>query len=232
MIRVLLLSLAFGPAAAVAGEMELGVMLESGVDLPDPASATHTGFGFVPSLSVPVRIGLVEQVSLRINPRLTFASGRDRLNWEVPIDGEMVQFYSEDHDAFLAAAGLLVGPEVRVPVKESLSAHFGAMLGPSWVGTYHSLTESSQILFDLEMNDLADPGNIDPFTSQLTLSTDLFAGVSLSLSDKLFLQLEFGYAAAYVGEKVLQKAALDINPTRAAYGWNPFRAGVGVQFSL
>jgi hypothetical protein len=154
------------------------------------------------------------------------------LTWSVPIDGERVQFYSEDHHAFLAAAGLLVGPEVRVPLQESLSVHFGAAVGVSWVGTYHSLTESSQILFDLEVNDLTNPGNIDPFTSQVALCTDIFAGASFTLTEKLFLQLELGYAAAYVGEEALRKAASDLEPTRAAYGWNPFRAGIGIQFSL
>lgn len=232
MIRILVLSLVFGQTTAFAGDLHIGLMLEPGVDLPDPAAAEHTAFGLIPALSVPFEISLTDRVDLRLNPRLSFASGRDRLNWEVPIDGERVQFYSVDQRAFMAASSFTVGPVVKVPLEESLHLYFGAAVGLSWVGTYHSLKETSQVLFDLDDNDLANPGNIDPFTSQLTVGTDLCSGVVLALDEQLSLKFELGYAAAYVGEKELIKSPSDLNATRSAYGWNPIRAGVGLQFSL
>ena len=232
MFRIMVLSLAFGHTTAFAGDAQVGLMLEPGIDLPDPASADHTRFGLIPAVSVPVEINLTDTVALRINPRLSFASGKDRLNWEVPIDGESVQFYSVDQRAFLAASSLIVGPIVSVPLEESLALYFGAGVGLSWVGTYHSLTAGSQVLFDLDANDVANPGNIDPFTSQIAVGTDLCTGVALALDENLSFKFELGYAAAYVGERELIKSPSGIGATRSAYGWNPIRAGVGLQFSL
>ena len=153
-----------------------------------------------------MRIGFTDQVSLRVTPRFSFASGQDRINWDVPIDGDNIGFYSDDQRAFLAGASLIAGPEVSLSVNDSLAVIFGAAAGVGWVGTYHSLTESAQVLFDLEVNDLSNVSNLDPYTSQFVVSTDLFAGVKLGLSDTLSLCVEFGYAQAYVGESALLKS--------------------------
>lgn len=232
MIRVILLGLFAVSSSAWGADVEVGVSLESGVDLPDPSSGEHTSFGLIPSLSVPVDFVLSDGLALRAAPRFTFATGTDRVLWDVPIDGVDSTFFADDQRAFLAAASLLFGPVVRTQLTDRFSLHFGAAAGPSWVGTYHSLTATSFILFDPDQNDLTDPSNLDPFTSQIVLSTDLFTGASVEIAESIKVNFELGYSSSFVGEKSLVRGLAELNPRRAAFGWNPLRAGVGVQFSL
>ena len=181
---------------------------------------------------MPVSIALNDGFAIRLNPRLTFATGTDRIHWDVPIDGEPVLFFADDQKAFLTAASLLVGPEGRVAISDTLLFRLGVGIGPSWVGTFHSLTENAQVVFDPDQNDLMNTANIDPYTSQFVVSTDLYTGVSFGMTEGLSLSFELGYSPTYVGEAVLKKGLAELNPRRAAYGWNPLRAGVGIQFSL
>lgn len=217
-------------ASAGAGDVSLGFGAALAMDLPDPASAEHTRFGPGPSIQIPLRIGLTSHANLRINGRADLGIGRDRVSWAHWIDGESVRFYNDGHFAMLLAAGLTAGPEVVFPIEGAMKPYLGAGVGAAWVGTYHSLDGPARNLLDPMQNDLEDPRNIDPYTSQLALLTDVTLGAMTS--GKTSLWVELGYSNAWVGGRALTKTIAEMDARREAYGWNAARAAVGVQFGL
>ena len=218
------------PGVSTAGDIELGVGAGVGIDLPDAVSKDHTSFGPGLGLAIPVKIGVTDYASLRITGRADVAFGTDRVSWAVEVDGAPVRLYSDGHWAMLAGAALTAGPEVIFPVDGAIRPYLGAEAGPTWVATYHSFGETTQLLLDSPENDLTDPNNVDPFTSQLALLTD--AHVGISTGDAVGLWSEVGYSVAWIPEAALNKSPAGLDARREAFGWNALRLGVGVRFSL
>ena len=66
--------------------------------------------------------------------------------------------------------GLTAGFDVVVPGDLPVSPYVGAVCG-AWIANYHSLGGDTQVLLDPSQNDLDDPGNVDPYTTQVTWLT-------------------------------------------------------------
>ncbi len=215
--------------AADAADPTVGVGLGLVVDLPDAASANHTRFAPGPSLSIPVTLPLTSLVAMRISPRGEVAFGRDRVSWTQSIGGRQYTLVDDDHFSMTARAGVTLGPEV-VLAETAISPSLFATIGPSWVGTYHAFEGPTAGLLAPAENDLSDPGNVDPFTSQAALTTE--AGLGLRGQGSVGWWAEVGYGSTWVGERALRKSVKSLEAHRAAYGWNPLRLGVGVFVSL
>lgn len=230
-LTALWLTLGVAPASALTPN-EVGVGVGVATDLGDPASADHTRFKPGPSLAVPVRWNLTEEsgdvlLRLRATGRAELAMGNDQLTWDVGVAGTTVRVSDDEHLAVLTHGGVIVGPEVVIPNGE-VSPYFGAGLGLGWIGTYHSLSGDSAVLLDPEQNDLDNPNNLDPYTSQAVIQTEMVVGVDLATEQPLFLELSMG--GAWVGERALKKSPERSAATRSAYGWNPVRLTAGVLF--
>jgi hypothetical protein len=217
---------------ADAAEVTVGAGLAVAADLSDRVSAEHTDFGPGPSLQVPVRVALSEHVSFRATGRADLGFGSDRVSWGQVVNGTPVRFYDDDHWAMLAALALTGGVEVELPGALPVTPYLGAELGAAWVGTYHSLGGETQLLLDPAENDLQNPSNIDPYTNQSAVLTDLHAGLSRGFSSRLGGWVEGGYSVAFLSARTLQKAPTDLEARREAYGWNALRLGVGMCVAL
>ena len=104
----------------------------------------------------------------------------------------------------------------------------GFGLGGAWVGTFHSFNQETVQLMDAETNDLENPNNLDPYSSQAVLLTELRAGVHWGDAPRAFVELSLG--GAWVGEASLRKTYARYDVQRSAYGWTPVRLVGGVWF--
>ena len=227
MIRFALAALLFGTAARAA-DTSVGVELGLAMDLGDRVSGEYAQFGPGPALRIPVYVALGEAARVRVIGSATLGFGSDRVTWGQYIDGDEVRFYSDEHWAMAAVGALTAGMDATAPWDKALTPYAGVDLGVAWVGTYHSFGEETQLLLDPEQNDLASGSNVDPYTTQATFLTDLHAGVSYDLSDKLALHAETGYSVAFLKAEELRKSPAELSARREAYGWNPVRLGVGL----
>ena len=167
---------------------------------------------------------------MRATLRADLGVGTDRVTWGQNLDGKEQRFFDDDHFAMFVASGLTVGPEIVIPTEGGLEPYFGAEAGGAWVGTYHSLDGATQQFMDPDANALNDPGNIDPFTTQLVFLSDIHAG-GLTTGD-VGAWFEVGYSVAFLAESTLTKTLGRYNARRSAYGWNAARIGIGVNFRL
>lgn len=219
------------PMPALAADLDVGVGAALAIDMPDRVSAEYAKFGPGPSLQIPVRIGLSDYARLRSTLRADLGIGSDRVSWALEIDGTERRLGSDDHWAMFTAAGLTVGPEIVIPVDGPIAPYLGAEAGGAWIGTYHSFGGDTAVLLDPNQNDLNDPGNVDPFTTQLAFLTDTHVGFTLG-DEGVGFWTELGYSMAFVGASSLKKSRAELDARREAYGWNPVRLGAGVRFSL
>lgn len=219
------------PALAETGDVSIGIGAAVGMDLPDPVSREYARFGPGAGLQVPVRWSVAPNANVRFNGRADFGGvGTDRVTWAQHIDGETVRFYAQDHWAMMLAGALTAGPELVFPVGSGLAPYLGAAAGVSWVGTYHALGEESLVMFDPAQNDLGDPKNVDPYTSQAAFITDLTLGAMTRGTTSFWF--EAGYSNAWVGARTLQKTIPELDARREAYGWNAARLGLGLSWAL
>ena len=130
----------------------------------------------------------------------------------------------------VALAGLTAGPELVLAPDAAIRPTLGAEFGGAWVGTYHSLDASTAFLMDPALNDLENANNVDPYTNQWALMTDLHAG--LTTGDAVGLWTEVGYSASFVAESTLRKTLAEYEARRSAFGWNAVRLTLGVRFAL
>ena len=233
-LAVLAMALA-APITAWCGDFSLGVLAAVSADLPDPVSKEYANFGPGPSLQIPLRYALSEMISIRGTARFDLEIGSDRVSWLEQVDGEEYRFYDDNHRAFLLAAAFTVGPEVFIPLKGSFSPYLGVEGGVAWVGTYHSLGgeyENTQVLLDPDSNELGNPRNIDPYSTQGAFLTDFHLGGRIQLNEKLALYVEAGYSMAFLVARPLKKAPAELEAMREAYGWNAMRGGFGVSYSF
>lgn len=241
MYRAFLLMLsAIVPTSALAGGLSVGVGLDASVDMPDPKATMSYSKGFAGAgLMIPVRYDLSDYASFRATVRTAFAPGHDRVSWGTPIPStsdapDEVRVASTEHWAMLAAGGLTIGLEAATK-ETGLSPYFGVETGPVLVNTYHSFgadSGTSTLLSELTPEEQASSGTIEPFTSQLTLLTDLHAGVRTRGESGVGFWAEAGYAAAFLRAKPLPNTKAELNAQRDPYGWNALRLGVGVQFAM
>ena len=137
--------------------------------------------------------------------------------------------HDDDHFALLAGVGAALGVEVALS-EQALVPYVTASAGPSWIANYHSLGGVTAPLLDPSQNDLKDPGNIDPSTSQLVLAYE--AGVGLRREGVVAPWVELAWANSYVPEARLRRTPRSADAVRAAWGWNVVRAAAGVAFKL
>lgn len=217
--------------AADAGDLSLGVGVALAIDLPDPASKGSARFVPGPSLWVPFRWTVVPLARARLDLRADLApGGTDTVRWTEEVDGEPVEVHSTGHFAMFVAVGLSAGVDFLIPVKGKVAPYLGADLGVAWVGTFHSFEGATRPLLDPDQNDLDDPGNLDPYTTQWAPLTDLHGGVDVPLSEGVALWVETGYSVAFLNARDLRKTPPELDATRDPYGWNAFRIGTGVSF--
>lgn len=223
------MSLAFGSASAA--EVDVGIGLGVGVDVVDPASGSHTRFGPSPTLVVPVRVALSDRVFARGSAVAEVASGTDRYTWTVGVAGEDVRIATDGHFAFAAVGGATVGPDIVLLQPRTGGAptlYAGVGLGGAWVGTFHSFSQETVQLMDQDANDLDNPNNIDPYSSQAVWLTDVRAG--LGWGDALRTYVELSIGGAWVGEAKLRKTYAEYDVRRSPYGWTPIRLVGGIWF--
>lgn len=216
--------------AAEPGDLSLGVGVALSVDLPDPVSKGDARFAPGPSLLIPFRWTLVPLARARLGLRADLGTGTDTVRWTEEVDGEPVELQSSGHFAMFVGVTLTAGVDFLLPTPGKVAPYLGADLGLAWVGTYHSFDGATQVLLDPAQNDLDDPGNVDPFTTQWTALTDLHGGVDVPLSEGVALWVETGYSVAFLNSRDLRKTPPELDATRDAFGWNAFRIGAGVSF--
>jgi hypothetical protein len=231
-LLVPLLALSGVALAAETGDMGVGVGVAMAADLPDKVSKEYAKFGPGPSLQIPFRYQVAPLARFRASARFDLGVGSNRVHWEQEVNGEDVTLYSDDHWAMFVAGGLSVGADFLLPVDSPLIPYLGAEGGVAWVGNYHSFSGSTQVLLDPEQNDLDDSSNIDPWTGQLTLLTEVHLGGDFALSEGLDLWVETGYSVAFLNARELRKTPEELNATRDPWGWNTLRIGAGVVFAL
>lgn len=207
----------------------LGAAAGLAVDLPDRASADHTRFGAGPRLVLPLRIGFDAPVRLRVDLEGEGAGGVDRLEWTA--DDTRVQD-DDTHKAFLGLIGLHGGADVVIPTGGRVQPHVGASIGVAGVGVFHALRGGSAELLDPDQNDLGNPRNLDPHTVQVAVVPQVALGLVATLSDRVDLLVETGYAGAFLPTAPLRRTAEVQGAERSALAWNPFRASVGVLVRL
>jgi hypothetical protein len=224
-LSLLSLVVALGSTQAHAAG-ELGVGLDAGLDLPDGVeSGSRVRFGPGVGLRVPVRLSLTDSVAFRATAQALVAGGQDRVEWMD--EGTLV--YSDDHWSMLTATHLLVGPEIRLPGM-GVSPRAGVDVGMVWAQNWHSFGGVTGELLDPAQNDLDDPGNIDPYTSQLRPAAGLHVGLGIPTALPFALDLEAGYVVSFLSSAALRKAGPELVAVRAPYGLNPLRVGAAVTF--
>jgi hypothetical protein len=237
MLRLLPLTLALA-TPAFGGDVSVGVLLGTSIDLPDRTSGDHTRFGPGGALSVPVRVELAPYAHFRATLRADAGAGRDRVSWAAVAGDRDVRLASSDHWAMLTAASLTVGAEARVPDEDLPVVPLGGFgVGGAWVATWHSFGVSDSgvdttPLLDPSENDLSDPGNIDPYATNLALLVDVYLGAAVPVTDSLDGVLEIGYSVAFLPGEELQKATPGLDAQRDAFGWNALRLQAGVSITF
>jgi hypothetical protein len=220
-------------AATAGADVWLGAGVGVSEDLVDGASGEHTRLGVGPSLFVPLRVGLTPWMRLRLDLRLEVGFGVDQLTWNEEIDGVQVRRTDADtHRAFVGALGGELGVEARIPTGAKVEPYVGAGVGVVGVGAYHALSEDTAVLLDPDQNRLGEPGNLDPYTVQASVSYSLAAGAAWRARDAVDLWVEIGYGGAFLPSQSLRKAPVELDARREAFAWNPFRVAVGVLFKL
>lgn len=223
--RLWTLALAVGSNRALASG-EVGVGLDLGVDLPDGVdSGSNVHFGPGGGLRLPLRLDLADGLAVRATGQLFVAGGQDRVEWR---EGDQL-VYSDDHWSMLTATHLLVGPEIKAPVVP-IDLRAGVDLGLAWVQNWHSFGGATGSLLDPAQNDLDNPNNIDPYSSQLRPAAGLHVGLHVPTALPLALDVEAGYVVSFLSSAALRKAGPELVAVRAPYGLNPLRIGVAVTF--
>lgn len=210
------------------GDVRLGVEFGIQADQGDRVSGDYAQFGAGPVLAVPFTVALTPGTRLRTVLRAETATGTDRVTWNAPVNGSSTALYADGHWAMAAVGSGSVGLEVLLPIRSSVEVSFGLDTGIGWVGTYHSFSDQTRPLLDEDLNDLEDPNNVDPYTSQVVWRNSVDAAVAIPVGERLHLTLRAGYAVAFVDMRPLQKAPEALDAQRAAYGWNPLSATLGL----
>ena len=208
----------------------MGVQVGGVYDFADQASGEHTNFGFGPTLALTYRLHFAEFARARFGLQSHLATGSDRVTWQVEVDGEPMRLHSDEHFAMVVGAGVTAGFDVMVPKEMAITPYFGGDVGVSWFGTYHSLGGETQVLLDPEQNDLDNPNNVDPYTSQFAWVTEFHFGLEKDFGDRVLVHFETGYQMAFLDSQPLKKASEGYDARREAYGWNALRLGLGVAF--
>ena len=214
--------------AAEPGEVRLGVEVGVQSDLSDKTSAEYAEFGLGPVLAIPLSVAITPYARLRTQLRAELGTGTDRVTWTVPVAGEDTPVYADGHWAMAGVGSGSVGLEVLLPLDSPVEVAFGVETGVAWVGTYHSFSGRTAVLLDPGLNDLDDPDNVDPYTSQVVWRNAVDASVAIPVGERLHLSLRTGYAVAYVDSRPLQKSPAALDAQRAAYGWNPLSVTLGL----
>lgn len=225
--RALLLGATLGllSTRAHAGA-EIGLGLDLAKDLPDAGfSEARAGFGFGPSVRVPLRVGLVDGLDLRVTPRFLRASGWDTVTWT---EGEGALTYaSTTHTARLSALELTAGPELFLGAGRgaALQPFLGAEAGFARVAVRH--------LFSGAAAESLTEGRADrELTSAwLAPAAGVHAGLRWSASASFALEVEAGYNVSFLNEVALEGAGV-ADATVAALGLNGVRMGAGATFSF
>jgi len=226
-MRLLLSIAVLAASSARAEEVRVGVAATLATDLPDPVSGEYARFGPGPGVQVPVWVELAPWALLRATVRGDLGVGSDRVSWKREIDGEPVRFYDDEQFAMFVAGGLTLGPEVVFPTKGSVEPYLGAEAGGTWVGTYHAFDGPTALLLAPERNG-PKAGGVDPYTSQLTVLTEVHMGLGLGTQGRYWTEL--GYSVAWVGASDLRNAPDALAARRAPWGWNAIRLALGVRF--
>ena len=220
--------------SAAAADVEVGLGLGGALDLPDATSKTYAHRAYTGgALTVPVRLVFRDRVRLGIDLRAGFSPGGDRISWQAYVDGAPVRVYSDDHWALLATGEGLLAGSVDLAALGPLTPYIGLAGGLLWAGNYHSLgpDTGTDVVFGPE-NDLTDPNNIDPFTTQIAFTSELRLGGRIAVGETLAVGVETGYGSAFLDTSPLQKSAPGIDARREAFGYNPVRLGVSFHLAL
>lgn len=158
-----------------------------------------------------------------ITKKSPFCRELDAISWTLP--GGETRF-ENPRCGWMVAGGLTLGPEITVPIPGPVHPYFSAGIGFAGVGNFHNI-HLPELLDD--SNNLTPEGldfNIDPFSLQATLLTELAVGARFG--ERLYL--EGGYSSARLGEAELKKSVEVLNVQRLPYMWNAVRISGGVLF--
>jgi hypothetical protein len=214
--------------AAFAGS-SLGLGASVGYDLPGPAS-DGGAFGVAPGVSVPLTVASGERVRWRLGLRGEFGIGSDRVSWNEVVDGTSTRVTDTGHFALLATSALTVGPELALPSVGAVTPVFGVAAGPALAATFHAFDPEADFLLDPAQNALSNPDNVDPYTLQAALCTELHLG--LRGGGTVGWWVDAGLGATWLGAAPLRKAIPEVDAQRDALRWDPVRLAGGVSFAL
>ncbi|GEM_PF-3393723 len=224
---VLALACGGAQAAQLVGVVAASRDLADGMD--DVESAA---FGVGPYLGLGLGLGPEDsRARLTATLELQGGAGWDRLEW---VD-QGVRYYDVDHLAVAWSARVLVGPELVLPVPDTLpvrpTVRVGVGGGRVW--THHSLGGPTGPLMDPDANDLDSPTNLDPYTAQWVSAAGGALGARLRLPVlDMDLVFEAGYTVSYVPAAPTRRTLPEYQVVRADYGLNVARVGVGFALPL
>jgi len=208
--------------AATAHADSLGIGAAIVRDLPDAVeTAVPTEFGFGGALLLPLRLDLAPAAALRATARFDVARGSDHVVWQLG-DSEVGE--APRWALFLSSAAT-VGPEVRFATEGRFRPYVAGELGAALVHTFHDIERAE--LLDPAKNNVTSTGNLDPYSRQLALATDVSLGAH---ADPVWFEL--GYTDVFVDEAKLLRSTPELQVRRAPYGWNALRLAVGVSVPL
>lgn len=208
--------------ASEADAHSLGIGAALVRDLPDAVdTAVPTKFGLGGALLLPVRYDLTSAAALRGTVRFDVARGSDELLWQLG-DSEVGE---APKWALFVSSAATVGPEVRFVREGPVRPYVAGEVGVALVHTFHNIERAE--LLDPKKNDLKSAGNVDPFSRQVALATDVSVGAHVAP-----VWFELGYTGAFLDEAKLLKSAPELQVRRAPYGWNALRVAVGVSVPL
>lgn len=225
-----LVTLAFGQATSPAAPRgSAGVGLAYVQDLGDRGDApARLGPGL--SLVVPLKFRVADAASLRVNPRIDGITGGGdgdllcaelaQISWQVTPD---LRSRDAATCGWMLAAGVTIGPEVRIPTKGAVKPYLQGGLGV--IGT---LIVDRIERGELVLND-PDRTRVDGWSVTASWLTDVNVGIAVGNGPEWFV--EGGYALAWVPRARLRRTVDALDVRREPFGYNAVRLSTGIAWT-
>jgi hypothetical protein len=105
--------------------------------------------------------------------------------------------------------------------------YVGIGLMQMWVYTWSDIQSAEVFLIDNPDNDVDDPDNVDPFSTQYVPGLDVFGGFHFNVGTSFRVSLELGYLRAEVKPAELRRATEGFDARHDGYMLSMFRFGGG-----
>ena len=109
----------------------------------------------------------------------------------------------------------------------------GGSVVVAWVYVWPDLGIDEAVILDAGENNLGDPDNIDPWSSQgPEVGGEVYGGFHINPDDVFRMVFEFAYLNVYVEEALLTKATEGFEAKHQPFTLSQFRFGWGIEFKF